>query len=363
MAQTAANHTYPDFLGKSGEPVSEEEKRARETKEKRLRALAKDGMKLERVPEAERDHELCTAAIEQNGLALQYVPWSDRDMYFCQKALRSAGASLQYVPPALRSVSVCRLAMRNDGLALRYVPDETRNADVCRTAIEQNSQALQYVPASLLDADLCRHAMRVNGRALEFVPETLRTADICYEAVRTSGLALSYVPEHLRTPLLVVRALFSALADVRQRTTITYQAPPDWDELKKTKPREEWSRFENWLVTRPEDFPFPAELALPPAEVTDYLRNLGREYAEAAGQPDFLAKCSGQGHGFWLEVPKDVEGQLPWRVYSAGLALLMSGAADEHGLPEKAGACNAAAALMDWKAGWTDLPPQPDKDK
>ncbi|MDO5537830.1 MAG: DUF4116 domain-containing protein [Desulfovibrionaceae bacterium] len=359
MAKAARMDDYPDLFG-AKETVNEEERIARETKEKRLRVLGRDGMKLVRVPEEERDRDICRAALTQNGLALQFVPEEKRDMYYCQKALRSAGMALQYVPMSLRSGSVCRLAMRNDGLALQFVPDEERDVTVCRTAVDQNSCALQYVPPALLDVALVRRAMRVNGRALEYVPMEMRDADICYEAVRTSGVALRHVPEELRTPVLVCRAMLSALTDVRRRASIVLYTPPDWDELKKHKSRDEWGRFENWQVKVPDDFPFPEELALPPEEVTACLRDLGRAYAAAAGKPDFMENEKGlhPGTSFWLEVPREAaEGEeppRPWRVYAAGLSRLLTGETDAHGLPVQSGACSAAAAVMDWSANWKE---------
>ncbi len=328
--------------------------RARARREKLLRELAGDGMQLGFVPEDERDRELCTAALKQNGLALQYVPGAERDMYLCQKALRSAGRALAHVPDSLRSSSVCRLACRNDGLALEFVPAAVLDADLCRTALQQTGLALQYVPEAMMDEKLCRLAVRVDGQALAYVPEDRRSERICYEAVRCSGMALRHVPEALRGPLLTARARFSAAADVRRRTTVTYQAPPDWDDIRKTKPREEWGRYENWVVLAPEDTPFPGELALPPDVMMDCLKGLAARYVEAAGAGDWQADARAlrPGTARWLEVPRG-EHLPPWRVYAPGLRQLLSTGLNERGLPVTAGAFTAAVTLMDWAEGWS----------
>lgn len=363
--------------GEAQEELSEEEIQARELHAKRLRVLERDGMQLDRVPEEERTREYCTLALKQNGLALQFVPEAARDMYLCQKAVRSTGLALQYVPLHLRSASVCRLALRRDGLALQYVPDETRDRTVCLTALEQNSRSLQYVPDALRDEDLCRTALRVDGAALEFVPEGLRSRAMCFEACRTNGMALNFVPQDLVTPLLKIRALFSAMANVRRRTTILYQAPPDWEELRKNKPRDEWGRFEKWLVEKPEDFPYPEAFALPPEEVGQFLLRLALDFEKAAGQPDFAdvvqaqqkAQAEGQakdprlvcGRSFWLEVTVENRGKKS--IYAPALALLHKLELDEHGVPVKTGAFTAAAELLDWAADWWESTQTPEAPK
>ena len=371
-----------DQAGDGEAGLSEEEIQARELHAKRLRVLERDGMQLDRVPEEERTREFCTLALKQNGLALQYVPEAARDMYLCQKAVRSNGLALQFVPMHLRSASVCRLALRRNGLALQYVPDETRDRSVCLTALEQNSRSLQYVPDALRDEDLCRTALRVDGAALEFVPEGLRSRAMCFEACRTNGLALNFVPaEHLDL-LLRVRALFSAMADVRRRTTILCQTPPDWEELRKNKPRDEWGRFEKWVVEKPGDFPYPEAFALQPGEVGDLLIQLARDFEQAAGRPDFAELVQAQdadksqpdqpnkqakdpklvcGRSFWLEVTVEDRGKKS--IYAPALALLHRLELDEHGVPVKTGAFTAAAELLDWAADWWENTQAPEPAK
>ncbi len=323
-------------------------------RDRRRRAVEGDGMQLGAVPEAERDRDLCTAALRQNGLALQYVPEDGRDMYLCQKALRSAGRALEFVPAGLRSSSVCRLACRTDGTALEFVPGDVVDADLCRTALRQTGLALRYVPGSLMDETLCRLAVRSDGEALAYVPEARRSQAICFEAVRRSGMALRHVPEALRGPLLTARALFSAAADVRRRTRVGFQAPPDWDELRRTKPRDEWGRYENWSVARPEDFPFPEDLAPAPGAVAACLADIAARYVEAAGAADWAAdeRALRPGTSGWLEAPRG-EGEAPWRVYAAGLRLLLNNETDERGVPVRAGAFTAAVTLRAWAAGWS----------
>ena len=352
---------YPDFFSQ-GEAVSEEEKKAQEQKDKRLKSLALDGMKLERIPLEERDKEICTQALRQNGYALQFIPEKDRDMYYCQRALRTEGLALQYVPVELRSGSVCRLACRNNGLALQFAPDVERTIELCTIALQQSSSALQYVPDALLDEAVCRLAMRVNGIALEYVPDALKTPSICYEAVRTSGPALKFVPEALMTPLLKVRAMFSAVTENHRQTTIVCQAPPDWEEIKKSKPRSEWGRFENWQVTAPESLDFPEELALPKEEAQALLSSLVRDYLKAAGREDCLddPQKLRAGASFWVEVPAPAAPDTPegeerkYAIQAQGLSLLLKEETDEHGVPVRSGAFIAAARLMDWQQGWLD---------
>ncbi len=331
---------------------------AGELRERRLRQLEKDGMRLERIPEGERDAELCRAALSQNGMALALVPESVLDVHLCQKAVRTTGMALDLVPSSLRSRTVCLKALRQDGQALQFVPDELRDREVCLTALRQNSSALRHVPEALLDEELCREALRVDGRALEFVPEALRSPALCFEAARTSGQALAHVPEALRTTRLAARALLSAHDDVRRRTRVRYQAPPDWDEIRKSKPRDEWRRFENWNVEAPEDFPFPEELAPAPEEVASCLRSLARDFLEASGGMDLLEEERVPGRGRWLDL-EDGEGA-GRGVYGPALVQLLKGESDGRGLPLTAGALSAAAALLDWAAGWREAAPAPE---
>lgn len=343
--------------------VDEAEVQAQKALARRIAMLEEDGMKLASLEEADRTVEVCRAALIQNGLALQFVPEDMRDMYLCQKALRTTGLALQFVPDSLRSRPVCLLAVRHDGLALQFVPDELRSeAEVCRTAILQNSCALRYVPEALLNEEMCLYAVRVDGRALEFVPEELRTPELCFEACRTNGLALAWVPEHLLTDLLRVRALFSARECVLRTTKVVCLTPPDWEELSKMKPREEWGRFEKWSFEPPADFPCPADRMPAPEEVAAYLKGLADAFVAKSGMEDFAARAEAlkeekAGKGFWLDVSEHNEdGETARRIsiYGPGLALLYEMHQDEHGVPDKAGAFAAAARLMDWTAGWTE---------
>ncbi len=351
---------YPDFLSRNKDTLSEEQKQAKELKEKRLRALSQDGMKLDRIPENERDKDLCREALKQNGMALQFIADDQRDMYYCQKALRSQGLALQYVPQELRSDSVCRLACRNNGLALEYVPQELRDVQMCTIALSQTSSALRFVPEALFDEALLRLAMRVDGAALEFVPGDMRSEAICYEAVRTSGLALNFVPEALRTPLIRIRALFSAVAEKRRNTTIVCHTPPDWEEMRKVKPRSEWGRFEKWQIESPEGLAIPEELAPSAAEIKEFMADLVHAYLEAAGKEGCLdnEEALHAGSCFWVDVPaKEVpEGEeRTYSVYARGMSLLLkSEELDDHGVPLQSGAFVAATKLMDWSEGWLD---------
>ncbi len=329
--------------------------KAAEQKSARLRELSADGMKLKSLPGAEHDRDLCTAALKQNGLALQYVPEADRDMYLCQKALRSNGLALEFVPQNLCSGSVCRLAVRNNGQALHFVPESVLDAEICRLAVKSDGLALRYVPATFLDKELCRLALRSNGLALEFVPEAMRTSEICYEAVRNNGLALRFVPGELCNPLMTTRALFSAVVDAQQRTTVICEAPPDWEELKAVKPRDEWKRFEKWIVKPSANFAFPEELTLPAETITECLMDLATRYVNACGEADFASRSAStrSGKSFFLELPRE-EGGVPWRVYAAGLGLLMQKEHDQRGVPLATGAIAAAISLMDWAMGWVE---------
>ena len=349
------------------EELSEEQVKAKEILEQRIAMLEKDGMKLATVDEADKTVDVCRAALVQNGIALQFVPEGMRDMYLCQKALRTTGLALQFVPDSLRSRAVCMLALRHDGLALQFVPEETRDKDACLTAVTQNSLALQFVPKEHVDEKLCTHAMRMDGRALEFVPEALRTPMMCFEACRTNGMALSFVPDDLRTDLVRVRGLFSAGATVSRLTRIVCLTPPDWEEMSKAKPRDEWGKFERWSFEAPEDFPCPEEFAPSAEEVRTFLTNLARDFAQKAGVPDFekRAEEAKSGNGFWLDVLEEessgdeaAEGEKsPQRkvsIYGPSLALLCKMELDAHGLPEHTGAFAAATRLMDWAAGWRE---------
>lgn len=352
---------YPDFLSRNkDDTLSEEQKKARDLKDKRLRTLSQDGMKLERIPENERDKELCREALKQNGMALQFIAADQRDMYYCQKALRSQGLALQFVPQELRSDSVCKLACRNNGLALEFVPQELRDVQMCTIALSQTSSALRFVPEALFDEPLLRLAMRVDGAALEFVPGEMRSEAICYEAVRTSGLALNYVPEALRTPLIRIRALFSAVAEKRRNTTIVCHTPPEWEEMRKIKPRSEWGRFEKWEINSPEELAIPEELAPSAAEIREFLAGLVHAYLEAAGKEGCLdnEEALHAGTCFWVDVPARTapeEEERTYSVYARGMSLLLKDEEkDEHGVPLKSGAFVAATKLMDWSEGWLD---------
>ena len=347
------------------EDLSEEQVKAKQILEQRIAMLEKDGMKLATVDEADRCIDICRAALVQNGMALQFVPEGMRDMYLCQKALRTTGLALQFVPDSLRSKAVCMLALRHDGLALQYVPEKTRDRDVCRTAVTQDSLALQFVPEELVDEELCTHAMRVDGRALEFVPMNLRTPMMCFEACRTNGMALEFVPDELRTDLVRVRGLFSAGATVSRMTKIVCLTPPDWEEMSKAKPRDEWGKFERWSFDAPEEFPCPERFAPSADEVHAFLKNLALEFAQKAEVADFeqRAEEAKSGNGFWLDVleeeSRDEEaaegGEKPRRktsIYGPSLALLCKMELDAHGIPEYSGAFAAATKLMDWAAGW-----------
>ena len=299
------------------EDLSEEQVKAKQILEQRIAMLEKDGMKLATVDEADRCIDICRAALVQNGMALQFVPEGMRDMYLCQKALRTTGL------------------------------------------------ALQFVPEELVDEELCTHAMRVDGRALEFVPMNLRTPMMCFEACRTNGMALEFVPDELRTDLVRVRGLFSAGATVSRMTKIVCLTPPDWEEMSKAKPRDEWGKFERWSFDAPEEFPCPERFAPSADEVHAFLKNLALEFAQKAEVADFeqRAEEAKSGNGFWLDVleeeSRDEEaaegGEKPRRktsIYGPSLALLCKMELDAHGIPEYSGAFAAATKLMDWAAGW-----------
>ena len=299
------------------EDLSEEQVKAKQILEQRIAMLEKDGMKLATVDEADRCIDICRAALVQNGMALQFVPEGMRDMYLCQKALRTTGL------------------------------------------------ALQFVPEELVDEELCTHAMRVDGRALEFVPMNLRTPMMCFEACRTNGMALEFVPDELRTDLVRVRGLFSAGATVSRMTKIVCLTPPDWEEMSKAKPRDEWGKFERWSFDAPEEFPCPERFAPSADEVHAFLKNLALEFAQKAGGEDFeqRAEKTKSGNGFWLDVMEEIsrdeeaaEGEEKPRrktsIYGPSLALLCKMELDAHGIPEHSGAFAAATKLMDWAAGW-----------
>ena len=299
------------------EDLSEEQVKAKQLLEQRIAMLEKDGMKLATVDEADRCIDVCRAALVQNGMALQFVPEGMRDMYLCQKALRTTGL------------------------------------------------ALQFVPEELVDEELCTHAMRVDGRALEFVPMNLRTPMMCFEACRTNGRALEFVPDVLRTDLVRVRGLFSAGATVSRMTKIVCLTPPDWEEMSKAKPRDEWGKFERWSFDAPEEFPCPERFAPSADEVQAFLKNLALEFAQKAGVEDFeqRAEKTKSGNGFWLDVMEEIsrdeeaaEGEEKPRrktsIYGPSLALLCKMELDAHGIPEHSGAFAAATKLMDWAAGW-----------
>lgn len=69
-----------------------------------------------------------------------------------------------------------------------------------------------------------------------------------------------------------------------RRTTIVCQAPPDWEERKKNKPRSEWGRFESWQVTAPAFMDFPEDLARPREEGGVLLSSLVHDCLKAAGR-------------------------------------------------------------------------------
>lgn len=336
------------------EEISDEERQAQELYAKRLRVLKKDGTQLANIDVADYTRELCAAALTQNGMVLEIIPEDMRDIYLSQKAIRSKGMALQFVPDRLRSRNVCLQALRRDGMALQFVPMETRDREVCLVSLARDAMCLCFVPREHVDEDLCRAAMRVNGRALEYVPEELRTKDMCFEACRTSGLALPYVPADLVDDILRVRGLLSAASTVVLTTDVDFQVPPDWEDMSKNCPRENWGRYERWIFTPPQGpFPLPEEFAMPADEVRAFLKKLATDYTTAAGRPDFVADPGTfePGKGTWIDLVDDRG--VKRAVYAPGLAMMLRGEADERGVPVHAGGRAAAEVLLDWASGWT----------
>ena len=148
-------------------------------------------------------------------------------------------------------------------------------------------------------------------------------------------------------------------------TKIVCLTPPDWEEMSKAKPRDEWGKFERWSFDAPEEFPCPERFAPSADEVHAFLKNLALEFAQKAEVADFeqRAEEAKSGNGFWLDVleeeSRDEEaaegGEKPRRktsIYGPSLALLCKMELDAHGIPEHSGAFAAATKLMDWAAGW-----------
>ena len=87
------------------------------------------------------------------------------------KAVQRDGLVLQSLPESLKTPEICFAAVREDGVALQYVPDSLVTPELCKIAVQQDGWALQYVPESLRTPEICLAAVQQDGNALNLVPD------------------------------------------------------------------------------------------------------------------------------------------------------------------------------------------------
>jgi len=136
-----------------------------------------------------KNYKICLKAIEKDLEAFRYVGKSllpifvDCVTYNRQvagsvrsslKAITKNGLALEYVPEKLRNEEICLLAVTADGDALEYVPEKIRNKEICLAAVTENGYALEYVPEKIRNEEICLAAVTANSNAIQYVPEDLR---------------------------------------------------------------------------------------------------------------------------------------------------------------------------------------------
>ena len=117
--------------------------------EKLLKAVKKEPMGLECVPEELKTSELCFAAVKSHGFALEFVPERLKTPELCLLAVQNdkdplffATSALQFVPEALKTPELCLAAVKNHKYALEHVPDALKTSELCLLAVQNLGYAL-----------------------------------------------------------------------------------------------------------------------------------------------------------------------------------------------------------------------------
>lgn len=84
---------------------------------KKVKALKKNGLFLENIPENERTARLCRIAVKQNSLAIKYVPNTHLDYKICLEAVKKKRHTIKYVPSRFVNSKMCKLIVKeNDSM-------------------------------------------------------------------------------------------------------------------------------------------------------------------------------------------------------------------------------------------------------
>ncbi len=153
------------------------------------------------VPEQQLTEELCIRSLlNENGINLCYIPQHFRTPEVCYTAL-AEGTDIRFVMESIpRDHNFYMLAVSGWGANLGHIPPEEITPALCHLAVREYGDALDDVPRAMRTWSLCLAAVKNSGMALEYVPEELCDEEICLAAVVETSLAVQYVPPSIRTP-------------------------------------------------------------------------------------------------------------------------------------------------------------------
>ncbi len=153
---------------------------------------------LDRLPEEERDAEVCFYAVKRMADNIRFVPEQHLTEELCIRSLlNDNGMKLCYIPQRFRTPEVCYTALA-EGTDIRFVMESIpRDRDFYMLAVSGWGDNLGCVPPEEITPALCHLAVREYGDALADVPRAMRTWHLCLAAVKNSGMALEYVPEEI----------------------------------------------------------------------------------------------------------------------------------------------------------------------
>jgi len=187
------------------------------------RAVTRNGLSLEFVPDKLKTLELSIIAVSQNRSASDFVPEAQRseiyrDKDLCLKIVTEDGNNIKHIPQEYHSEELWLAAIEHGlSFADTGVPEEYKTARVCEALIAHTETGLDYVfnavPEALRTKELCLMvAEKANDkgmhwtRFLEAVPESCMTHELLKIACSKDGEALRFVPESQRTPELCLLA-------------------------------------------------------------------------------------------------------------------------------------------------------------
>lgn len=156
--------------------------------------------------------ELVKKAVQKNGLALQLIPENLKTSDLVKIAVHKNGLALRYVPEDLKTLELVKIAVQNNGLAIEYVPENFKNnKDIIILALQNNGSALAYVPEKFKnDINCVKIAINNIGEAIYYVPEQIKmqlNEDDYYNIVRRYGLGLKYIPENKKNKKIIEAAI------------------------------------------------------------------------------------------------------------------------------------------------------------